>query len=213
MRVAPAFIALIFAASCSSAPRPYVAEIAPASADRAAYEATFTRCSELVAAGRTESFRETSVGAHATGAAVAGAGAAVVAGGAAAGAAAAYTGAAAGAAAAMTVGVGMVVAAPFIAGQMARRARNRREERILAAMDACLLEHGYAEQTWRVLDRNESGAEWCSPDPRGRSPLLPAGAMENRAPQGLALPYLLPLGPEAQAGGEYGDLCVRRTSD
>lgn len=163
MRIAPAFIALMFAASCSSAPRPYVAELAPMQADHAAYEMTFNRCSELVAAGHTENFSGTSASASATGVVVAGTGAAVAAGGAAAGAVAAYTGAATGAAAAMTLGLGMVVAAPLVAGHMARRARNRREERILAAMDTCLLEQGYAVQTWRRLDRDEAEAALVTP--------------------------------------------------
>jgi hypothetical protein len=163
MRIAPAFIALMFAASCSTAPRPYGAELAPPPADQAAYEATFNQCAELVAAGRTENFRETSAGANATGAAVAGAGGAVIAGSAAAGAAAAYTGAAAGVASAMTLGVAMVVAAPFVAGHMARRARNRQEERIIAAMDTCLREHGYAVQNWRVLTKQEAELALATP--------------------------------------------------
>ena len=143
--IAAAAAAALGLSGCASTPRGFTPVLAVSPADQAAYEAAFAVCSEQVAAGRRESFREGRGGSALGGAAIGG-GAAIITGATAASGAGMLGGVAAGAG----LAVGAVIFLPLAFWGVSRVQRANKEREIQTAMTACLAEEGYAVQEWRV---------------------------------------------------------------
>lgn len=150
MKSAERAIALAMAAAlglgaCASTPRGFTPVLAASPADQAAYEAAFAVCSEQVASGRRESFRDGRGGSALGGAAIGG-GAAIATGATAASGAGMLGGAAAGAG----LLTGVIIFVPLALWGVSRIQRANKEREIQTAMAACLAEEGYAVQEWRL---------------------------------------------------------------
>ncbi|MDO1559192.1 hypothetical protein Q0812_07095 [Brevundimonas sp. 2R-24] len=140
------------ASACSTTPRAYSPVMAAAPADQAAFEAAFNQCSQEVAAGRTQNFREGRGGAVAGGTAL-GAAAGVVAGASAASGAGMLGGVAAGAG----LATGLILVAPIAIIGMSAAKRGHNERIVRDAMTRCLAEEGHTVADWRLARSEDTG--------------------------------------------------------
>ena len=125
---------------CSSRPREFMPTLAAAPADRAAFDAAYASCSQLLVDGKLA--RDGRLASAGAGAAVGGTTVAV--GGATAAAVAGYGG--------LAVASATIVLLPFAivggAVGMAKMKRAKKEKAIRAAMNGCLHERGYNVSEW-----------------------------------------------------------------
>lgn len=135
---------------CSSRPREFAPTLAVATADRAAFEADYAQCHQLLIAGKLDNSGR--VGSAAGGAA---AGAGVAAGGAAAASSAGLAGG-------MAIASATIVAIPFVAlagaWGMSKIKRNKKEKAIQVAMAGCLDERGHKIVGWTKAPKRASKA-------------------------------------------------------
>lgn len=159
MRIRTSAAVLAIAAvltGCASNPRGFSPVMAVAPADQAAFEAAFNVCSQQVAEGRRESFREGRSSAAIGGVAVGGV-AAYAAGASAVSGVSAAAGALAAPAAALSMAASLVVIAPLAMYGVSRVQRANKEREIRNAMTACLAEDGYQVADWRLARGEATG--------------------------------------------------------
>ena len=145
-----ALSAALALSGCSSRPREFAPTLAVATTDRAAFDADYAACRQLLVEGKLDSSGR--VGSAAAGAA---AGAGVLAGGA---TAASSAGMFAGAAIASAT----VIAIPFVAlgsaWGMSKIKRNKKERAIQMAMAGCLDERGHKIVGWTKAPKKSAAA-------------------------------------------------------
>lgn len=140
---------------CSSRPREFTPTLAVATADRAAFEADYEACRQLLVAGKLDSS-----GRLGSGAAGAAAGAGVAAGGA---AAASSAGMIAGTAIASATIVAIPIVALASAWGASKIKRNKKEKAIQVAMAGCLEERGHKVLGWSKPRKKAAAAEAAEP--------------------------------------------------